>query len=459
MNPYNHEDKGDATLAAIQLVKTKLSIFGHVMMPNYKTSPHILKLCNALERVAKGELKRLMVFMPPRHAKSTHTSFLFPSFFLGNYPEKQIIFSTYSQEFANDFGRKVRNLISSETFKMFFDKCELAEDSQAVNRFNTKAGGSYFAVGAGGPITGRGGDILLLDDIIKNRVEANSPTFKRRLEDWWSSTMYTRLMPNGAIIFVCTRWAKDDLAGSILANSDEEWEVISMPAINENNEALWPEQFNLEKLLRIKKNISAKDWNSLYQQRPTIDEGAIIKRAQIKEYDKLPTRFDEVLMSWDLAFKGNKTSDYSVGVVLGKLGANIYLLDCFRQKVDFPKMIEAFKWYTKKWPSASVKLVEDAANGAALISTLRSEIQGIVPVKPEGDKVSRVHSISHLFEAGNVLFPTKNSYSWVDECTEELVTFPDAPNDDFVDALTQGLRRLSSKTNSFFISDITHKNL
>lgn len=406
----------------------------------YELAPHIVALARALERVERGECKRLIVSMPPRHGKSMLVSTAFPAWFLGRRPRAQLITATFSQEKADDWGRAVRNQLASPWFRQVFGH-GLAHDSRAVRRFNTSQGGVYIATGIGGTITGRGADLLLIDDPHKGEEEARSPLQRGRVQSWFRSDAYTRLMPGGAIVIVQTRWHEADLAGYVQDElAHEGWEVLNLPAINEAGEALWPERFPLGALELIKASVGSRAWEALYQGRPSPEDGGVFKRQWWRFWRERP-EVDEVLTSWDCAFKSTASSDFVVGQVWGKRGAERYLLDQVRGRWGFTDTVQAIRALAAKWPQARVHLVEDKANGPAVIDTLRREVSGLVPVEPQGGKEARAHAISPQVEAGQVYLP--ELAPWLADFLEEVAAFPAGGHDDQVDAMTQALLRWS----------------
>lgn len=421
----------------------------------YKPAPHHKLLAERLERVASGECKRLMVFMPPRHGKSMLTSEFFPAWYLGKNPGHQVIAATYAQGLADDFGRKVRNLVSSDQHRFMFPDCKLSDDSQAANRFHLASRGAYFAVGAGGPITGRGADLLLIDDPIKGREDAESETMRQRLKDWYTSVARTRLMPGGAIVVIQTRWHMDDLAGWLLAEHEHEgWEVLNLPAIAEpldplgrtEGAPLWPEAYPADELAVIRKSVGSRDWAALYQQRPSAAEGAIFKREHWRYYH--PTENEpralvsalkcfQVVQAWDTAFKTKEANDYSVCATIGITESRYYLLDVWRDRAEFPDLKRAVSAQAAKWGATSV-LIEDTAAGQSLIQELhRNTRLPLIPVKADRDKVSRANAITPTHEAGLVYLP--EGAHWLSDFVDELAAFPSAPHDDQVDAFVHAL--------------------
>jgi predicted phage terminase large subunit-like protein len=294
---------------------------------------------------------------------------------------------------------------------------------------------------------------ILVDDPIKNREEADSATVRESLWDWYSSVLSTRQRPGAGIVIVHTRWHEDDLVGRLMdrqkSGMGSVWRCLNFPAIAEKDEdfrrqgeALHPERYPLEELLRFKADRGSRDWAALYQQRPAPDEGQIFRRHWFRHWHVLPDRFDVMALSWDMTFKDGSGSDYVVGQVWGKSGAGLYLVDQVRARMGFVETKAAFKALAGDWPQATLKLVEDKANGPAVIDELRREIQGIVAVSPDGSKTARASAVTALFEAGNVYFPDRGLHPWVGDLEAELLGFPAGMHDDQVDALTQALRRL-----------------
>ena len=325
--------------------------------------------------------------------------------------------------------------------------------------------GTYRSAGVGGGITGMGGNIILIDDPIKDRAEADSLTIRNKVWDWYTSTLYTRLAPGGGIIVIQTRWHMDDLAGRLLSSGAEKWRVVNFPAIAEHNEehrkageALHPERYDLASLLRIKTAVGSRDWAALYQQRPVPAEGAVFKRDWLKYYTEssLPPTFEKLLISWDMTFKDTNRSDFVVGQVWGRAGANFYLLDLVRGRWDFVKSLEMFQVLAGKWPDAVKKLVEDKANGSAIIQTLKKSISGIKPITPTESKEARAYAITPLFEAGNVFIPAPKDVAWVKDFESEILTFPSGAHDDQVDAMTQALSELKTPTLKMHSSNIKY---
>jgi len=282
-----------------KLASRSLLRFTEYTNPLYQRARHHELIAGKLEAVERGEIDRLMIFMPPRHGKSELASKRFPAWCLGRNPRRQIIAASYNSDLASDFGRNVRNIVAEPEFGQVFPNVSLAPDSQAANRMNTNHGGTYVAAGVGTAVTGRGADIALIDDPFKDREEADSERRREVVWDWYRSTLFTRLMPGGAIVLIQTRWHEDDLAGRLLAQEGDQWEVLELPAL-EDGKALWPEWYDVPVLERIKATIGPREWSALYQQRPQPDEGTFFKREWFQTWDKLPS----------LRYYG--TSDYAV---------------------------------------------------------------------------------------------------------------------------------------------------
>ena len=397
-----------------------------------------------------------MVFLPPRHGKSEFISRYSTAWILGKFPDTRIILASYEADFAATWGRKARDLLEEHGPSLF--GIRVSGKSSAANRWDIEGHeGGMVTAGVNGPITGKGADIAIIDDPVKNDQEAMSVTYQERTYEWYKSTFRTRLQRDGAIILIMTRWHENDLAGKLLAAQEEDgekWEVVNLPAIAEEGDLLGrdpgqplcPDLFTIEALRSIEKAVGSFWWASLYQQRPSPAEGGILKRNWWQYYRQTPDRFDEVIQSWDMAFKDTKTADFVVGQVWGRKGADKYLLDQVRDRMDFPATVQAVRSLSAKWPQARNKLVEDKANGPAVIATLKNEIPGLIAVNPEGGKVVRAQAASPDIEAGNVYLPDPSVAPWVHDFIEECAAFPNGANDDQVDAMTQALIRFANKS-------------
>jgi predicted phage terminase large subunit-like protein len=414
------------------------------------------RLCNALEAVERGELDRLMVFMPPRHGKSEVCSKKFPAWYEGRNPDKEIILSSYAADLAYDFSRIARDTLRERGTELWGVK--VSSDSSAVGRWGIEGKrGGCVAAGVGGPITGRGAHVGIIDDPFKNAEEAASQTIRDKVWEWYRSTFRTRLAPGGAIVLVMTRWHEDDLAGRLIAEMQaggEQWVIIEMQAEAEEGdplgraigETLWPEHgFDKAWAEATKVAVGSYFWQALYQQRPSPPEGEMLKRGWWKYYKAIPNDLQEIIQSWDMTFKDSDGSDYVTGGVWGRKGADKYLLDQVRGRMDFPATLAAVRALTAKWPRARAKLVEDKANGPAVIAMLKREIPGLIAVEPQGSKVARVAAVSPDVEAGNVYLPDPTIAPWVNDFVEECAAFPNGKHDDQVDQMSQALLRFAQR--------------
>ena len=419
--------------------------------PAFIEGKHHRVMADAFNRIAEGELKRLIINMPPRHTKSEFASHLFPAWYLGRFPDRKVIQTAHTAELAVGFGRKVRNLVGSKDYASIFSGVSLSADSKAAGRWNTNRQGDYFAIGVGGAVTGKGADILIVDDPHSEQEAAqNDPSVYDKTYEWYTSGPRQRLQPGGAICLVMTRWSKKDLTGSILKASIErggadEWEIIELPAILPSNKPLWPGFWPLEQLEALKAELPVGKWSAQYQQDPTSEEGAIIKREWWKEWDKKdPPDCEFVIQSWDTAFLAKETADYSACTTWGVFydedkNANIILLDALQERLEFPDLkVRAYEMYKESEPDACI--VEAKAAGSPLIFELRRLGIPVAEYSPGRgrDKIARVNAVSDLFHSGHVWAPKKR---WAEEVIEEFASFPTGDHDDLVDSSTQALLR------------------
>jgi len=342
MNSQLSPQQAASELLARRKARHGLIAFSAYTNPAYIAAPHHELIAAKLEAVERGEIKRLMITMPPRHGKSELASRRFPAWFIGRNPGKQIIAASYNSDLASDFGREVRNIVASPEYGALFD-CTLAIDSKAANRWHTDKGGMYVAAGVGTAITGRGADILLIDDPFKDRQEADSEITRQRVWDWYTSTAYTRLMPGGAVVVINTRWHDDDLSGKLLAEQDhggDQWEVLSLPAIQSDGTALWPEWYPLERLEQIRSVLPARDWNSLYQQNPIPDDGDYFKSDWFGEYESLPDHLT-LFGASDYAVTDGGGDWTEHGVFGVDKALNIYVVDWWRGQKTSDVWIDA----------------------------------------------------------------------------------------------------------------------
>lgn len=393
---------------------------------------------------------RIIVNEPPRHGKSEGISHWLPTWYLDWYPEGRIILASYNDSFAAKWGRKVRDEFTNNPLTW----TRLRQDTTAVNDWQTREGGGMRTAGAGGGITGVGGDLLVIDDPHKNWEEAQSATVREAIIDWFKSTFYTRCEPDATIVVVQTRWHERDLTGWLREEHEDDWTDIVLPAIAEEDdvlgrevgEALCPARYDEAALGRIEKGAGADVWNGLYQQRPSSPKGNIVKREHIRYYGGptgkgLPDNLRRFVTSWDMTFKETKAGSYVCGQVWAESGADIYLLDLIRGRWEFPDAQNEVVILAEKWPASTEILVEDKANGPAIISSLRRVVRGLIAVQPSGSKTARLQSVAPLFQAGNVWIPHPSYAPWVAPFVEELVTFPRSKYNDQVDSASQALDR------------------
>ena len=423
--------------------------------PAFIEGRHHKIMAEAFERVANGDLKRLIINMPPRHTKSEFASYLLPAWFLGQYPEKKIIQTAHTAELSVGFGRKVRNLVDSDDYKEIFPELGLRADSKAAGRWSTSKGGEYFAIGVGGAVTGKGADLLIIDDPHSEQEgQSADPAVFDKVYDWYTSGPRQRLQPGGSIIIVMTRWHKRDLTGKIIKTSVQregmdEWELIEFPAIMPSGNALWPEFWSLTELEALRSELPAPKWQAQYQQDPSSEESALVKREWWKKWeDERPPPCEFIIQSWDTAFLKTQRADYSActtwGVFYhpdeqGVTQPNIILLDAFKDRLEFPELKKcAFEFYNEFEPDACI--VEAKAAGTPLIFELRAMGIPVSEYTPSrgNDKISRVNAVSDLFASGIVWCPETR---FAEEVIEEFASFPAGEHDDLVDSSTQALLR------------------
>ncbi len=423
--------------------------------PAFIEGRHHKIMAEAFERVASGELKRLIINMPPRHTKSEFASYLLPAWFLGQYPEKKIIQTAHTAELSVGFGRKVRNLVDSDDYKTIFPKVSLRADSKAAGRWSTSQGGEYFAIGVGGAVTGKGADLLIIDDPHSEQEgQSIDPSVFDKVYEWYTSGPRQRLQPGGAIVVVMTRWHKRDLTGQIIKSSVQregvdEWEVIEFPAIMPSGAPLWPEFWPMKELESLRNELPAPKWSAQYQQNPTSEEGALVKREWWKRWEEDdPPPCEFIIQSWDTAFLKTQRADFSActtwGVFYrpdddGVTQPNVILMDAYKERLEFPELKKtAYDFYQHWQPEAFV--VEAKAAGTPLIFELRAMGIPVAEYTPSrgNDKISRVNAVSDLFASGVIWAPETR---WAEEVIEEFAAFPAGEHDDLVDSSTQALLR------------------
>lgn len=439
-----------------ELARSKFIKFVEKVWPTFISGRHHKIMAAAFERVAAGELKRLIINMPPRHTKSEFASYLLPAWFLGRFPHKKVIQTSHTAELAVGFGRKVRNLVDSDVYHDIFPELSLQADSKAAGRWNTSKSGDYFAIGVGGAVTGKGADLLIIDDPHSEQEAALAqvnPEIYDKTYEWYTSGPRQRLQPGGAIVIVMTRWSQKDLTGQVLKASaqrgGEEWEVIEFPAIMPSGLPLWPEFWSLKELEALKEELPNSKWQAQYQQQPTSDVSAIIKRDWWKIWEKDDPPYCEfIIQSWDTAFLKSERADYSACTTWGVFyqdddagtpQANIILLNAFKKRMEFPELKMRAMEEFRSWEVDSL-IVEAKAAGSPLIFELRAmgiPVQEFTPSKGN-DKIARLNAVADIFASGRVWVPNTR---WADELIEEVASFPAGEHDDLVDSMTQALLR------------------
>ena len=428
-----------------------LDFINHVY-PGYKVGPHHLKLIQIFEDIAAGKKKRVIVNIAPRHGKSELISYLAPAWFLGKYPQKKIIMGSHTADLAVNFGRRVRNLVGSEAYKGIFPQVELQSDSKSASRWGTNFNGEYFAIGVGGALAGRGADLFIIDDPhSEQEAKTGRPDVFLPAWEWFQSGPLQRLMPGGAIIIVMTRWSKLDLTGMIVQQTErnedvDPWEVVEFPAIKDDGQALWPEFWDVEELLAKKAALDIRYWNAQYMQKPTSEEGALIKREWWQIWEKEdPPECEFIIMSLDAAQEATNRADYNAlttwGVFYNEETQNfaIILLNAIKKRMEYPELKKLVLEEYKEWQPDAF-MVEKKSNGSALYQEFRRmgvPVGEFTPGKGQ-DKIARVNAVSDLFASGIVYAP---DHRWAKEVIEECNDFPAGTNDDLVDSTTLALLR------------------
>ena len=437
---------------------TNLIDFAKHVYPGFKVGPHHRKLAKIFEDVLNGKKKRVIINIAPRMGKSEFSSYLFPAYFLGKYPEKKIIMGTHTASLSEDFGRRIRNLLNSDEYHEVFPRTLVAEDQKAAGKWSTSSGGQYYAAGVGGALAGRGADLFVIDDPHSEQdVKINSRLAFDTAWNWFQTGPLQRLMPGGAIIVIMTRWSLLDLTGRLIdyqtKNPDSlPWEIVELPAIlnegdAEKEKSLWPEQWPLTQLRSTKASMEPRFWNAQYMQQPTADASAVIGRHLWRMWEKEdPPQCEYIIQSWDTAFETKTTSDFSActtwGVWYNEEEGNspqLMLLDAFKDRMAFPELKQVALKHYKQWEPDAF-LVEKKAAGAPLIYELRNMGIPVAEFTPSrgNDKMVRLNAVADLFTSGKVWAPDTR---WAREVVEEVAAFPVGEHDDFVDTMTQALLR------------------
>lgn len=452
-----------------ELCRRSFKDFAPRMYPGYVHSKHLDVLCEHLQRVeqfiaseGKTGIGRLIITMPPRHSKSLHVSHLFPPWVFGRNPDKEVIEASYGAELAEGWSLKVRTLMESEEYAAVFGKKSMLEKPVEVNAENRKVQswnlkgfrGALHAAGVGGPATGKGAHLLIIDDPIKDREEADSETMREKVWDWYTSVARTRLMKGGAVIIMMTRWHEDDLVGRMVSRQAEKWAVLNMPAIAEEGdmyrkqgEPLWPEMFDLKALQDLKEDIGRRDWTALYQQQPTGDEGDVFMKDWFV-YGNFPHK-DEISKAfqvWDTALTEKKEGDYSSCATFFVTRDGLFLADIYRAHLGLPQLKEMMKQKWAQWNSVfriSRIYVENKGSGISALQSLKKETHmPLIPLEPMEtemgkSKRARAEAAGGYIQAGRVVF--KSGAPWLSDFENELLKFPHGRHDDMVDAFVYGV--------------------
>lgn len=461
-----------------EMARRHLLDFVRYIFPQNNINWHHEILCRHVEEWATGDLKRLMVFMPPGSGKSEIVSRALPAWIFGRNPDAMIMATSYGASLASDMNIDVQRIMISDAYAEVFPESALLDRKQRQEaghrvQINSEvfeiAGhkGYYKCAGVGGSITGKRFFYGIIDDPLRGRADAESVTTREKLWNWYRNDFYTRRLNQDAkVLITLTRWHADDLAGRLLEQSRKEskitpWRVIKFPMIAEDDlepedprspgDPLWPWRFGgADEHEALRLEVGPYTWASLFQQHPSPPGGLVFNRGKLMSniYETNPKELarsmDTVIQSWDCSFKDSDGTDYVVGQVLGKRGADHYLLDQVRARMDFPSTIQAVRSLSAKWPESKAKYVEDKANGSAVIATLKREIPGLISVEPEGGKLVRALAVSPYVESDNVWLPSAHIAPWIHDFIEELANFPNAKYDDQVDAFTQGMIALSN---------------
>jgi predicted phage terminase large subunit-like protein len=445
-----------------------------LMYSKYQMAHHIALICCYLEKLERGDIDRLIILAPPRHGKTTTVAEIFASWTMGRNPDGNIIYATYSHDRASDTGRKVKNLMLDPDFAAVFPDCKVSSDSKSANKLSTQQHGSYFAVGVGGAITGRGADLVILDDLIKSYEDITEGGILK-LQEWYSSVLFTRLSPSAKIVLIMTKWSYEDIASYLIEEKkSENWTILRLPAICDEvnpitekdilgrqlGEALWPERFNITHIDRIQANLTTTEFSALYQQNPLPKSGQIINIDLFNRFDlQLDEEFYKIVLSYDTGSKKKTTSDPSALTVWGmnKIGNILKLINVSNKKMEYPELynfvIKHYSYYQQYSVCIPTILIEDKSSGISLIQDLKKNTKiPIIAIEPKGNKVERAKEIQPIIESGQIWFPKKAI--WLFETETQLSRFPLAAHDDIVDSVTQFLKWQAkprfSKTNIKF---------
>jgi predicted phage terminase large subunit-like protein len=439
--------QSEALIYRMALAFSGLGDFISLMVPGYEQPAHVRAICEHLEALERRDLRRLIVTMPPRHGKTLHMSQGFPAWYLGRRPSEHVILASYGAELAEGNSRRARSFVADTNWPF---ETQLSPESAAVGRWHTTDGGGVIASGVHGALTGFGADLLVIDDPLKDREEADSEVIRERGWRWLTEVAFTRLHKDAVVLLGMTRWHEDDLVGRVLdASGADAWTVLSLPAIAEEGDALgrtegeplWPDRYGIDALTEQRETMGSRAFTALYQQRPTPDTGATFQRQWMNgRYTRLPEGMRTV-QAVDSAFKTGVANDYSVIATWATDGRFYYLIDVWRDRVEFPDLVHAIKTAADTHDPQAI-LIEDTAAGQSAIQALQRDTNlPIVPAPAKGSKISRAEAVSPLFEAGKILLPQQSPH-WLTEWVEEHVAFPTGKHDDQVDTTSLALDRL-----------------
>lgn len=477
MMKYSHSEVRSIELAAQEeLARRDYQYYFKLVNPKSKLYPHTRYICEKLQKIIDGEQKFYIVEMPPQHGKSLTITKTFASYYLMKNPDKHVMISAYSQDLFTQFAEANRRNFNDWSRRLF----NLRTGKNTAKSFDiVDHEGSFYATSMLGGASGMPADLLIIDDPIKNAEEAASSTIKDKIWDEWNLTFFPRLQKGGSVIVIMTRWQTDDLAGRLLSKMVLPWEEIKLPAVakdipsgktdeigRSNGDALCPELHSIDELKDHKLDMGTHKFEALYQQSPTIEGGNIFKREWVNYYvpsrEKmmelgltendvaiLPKHLDTEVQAWDATFKSKENDDFVAGQTWAKRGANLYMRPYWcHKRLTFTQTLNEIRSMTKRYPHATTKLVEDKANGPAIIDTLKKEIPGIIPISPGADsKEARASSVSPRWEAGQIYVPHPLWVPAIEDWLEEIFGFPNMPHDDNVDAMVYAVRRLSQKSN------------
>lgn len=462
--PVNRFDAAQELLKR-RAARNDLYKFIQYINPDYILSDFAETVCREcdifLNDLLAGLRPILILGAPPQHGKSDIVSRYLPAYAFGRYPDIKAAGLSYAMSLASNMNRDVQRIMMSPEYAKIFPETKLNTKHSVHSETQAKRNseefeivgrnGAYVGQGVGGPLTGKRVDLGIIDDPIKNAQEALSPTVKESVWNWYKSTFLTRLSKNSGQIIMATRWAKDDLSGRVLEAYPRARSLV-FPAIDHKGNALVPELHPIDKLLETKKTLGDYFWSAMYQQSPKTIGGAIFKDSGVRYYlpKDLPQKFDKVIHSWDMTFKDSEGTDYVVGQVWGKLGANTYLLHQVRDRLSFTDTQKAVKKMAADYPEGRHKLVEDKANGPAVMDSLKDIVSGLIPIEPDGSKVARAHAMTAEWEAGNIWLPHPDIAPWIVQFVDNVTTFPACAFDDEIDAMTQAVRYLYANKGSFF---------